>query len=142
MALRASYYGLKKRILDKVLGDYDAAGVMTNKELTELNTGTVDLSHSESTTTTTAHGERTHLERIGRTCVFDFWINAVTVSETNTWKELLRVDFKPTKNVVVVCRIGDGNTCFGILDKDGILKINTNNVITNNAVYGQVTYFI
>ena len=33
MALRASYYGLKKRILDKVLGDYDAAGVMTNKEL-------------------------------------------------------------------------------------------------------------
>lgn len=35
MALRASYYGLKKRILDKVLGDYDAAGVMTNKELTD-----------------------------------------------------------------------------------------------------------
>ena len=35
MALRASYYGLKKRILDKVLGDYDAPGVMTNKELTD-----------------------------------------------------------------------------------------------------------
>ena len=37
MALRASYYGLKKRILDKVLGDYDAVGVMTNKEITENN---------------------------------------------------------------------------------------------------------
>ena len=35
MALRASYYGLKKRILDKVLSDYDSAGVMTNKELTD-----------------------------------------------------------------------------------------------------------
>lgn len=35
MALRASYYGLKKRILDKVLGDYDSSGVMTNRELME-----------------------------------------------------------------------------------------------------------
>ena len=46
MALRASYYGLKKRILEKVLGDYDAAGVMTNKELTDevenLSSGLID----------------------------------------------------------------------------------------------------
>ena len=39
MALRASYYGLKKRILDKVLGDYDAVGVMTNKDVTKILNG-------------------------------------------------------------------------------------------------------
>lgn len=52
MALRASYYGLKKRILDKVLGDYDATGVMTNKELTEFakHTKTVLLGSASSYT--------------------------------------------------------------------------------------------
>lgn len=35
MALRAGYYGIKKRILDKILPDYITPGVMTNEQLTE-----------------------------------------------------------------------------------------------------------
>ena len=115
---------------------------MTNRELTEIKEGTIDLSHSESTTTPSAHVERTHLKRIGRTCILDFWINFVTVSETSTWKELLRVDLKPTKPALVVCRTGDNNTCAGILDIDGSLKIYPTSAINNNSVYGQVVYFI
>lgn len=52
MALRASYYGLKKRILDKVLGDYDTTGVMTNRELTEM----LSLTEHAVTGTTDANG--------------------------------------------------------------------------------------
>lgn len=35
MALRAGYYGIKKKILNKILPDYTDPDVMTNRELTE-----------------------------------------------------------------------------------------------------------
>lgn len=64
MALRASYYGLKKRILDKVLGDYDTTGVMTNKELTDEIPTVTDI--KADCTSSVATIESLYISKVGK----------------------------------------------------------------------------
>jgi hypothetical protein len=114
---------------------------MTNRELTEKVTGTIDLSQTQSTTTPEMHVERTHLEQIGKLCILSFWINRVTISETNTWKTLFKVNKVSTKNQAFSVLTGDGKIGRGMIDTNGLLTVNLFTALSNNSIIGQVMYF-
>jgi hypothetical protein len=96
MALRASYYGLKKRILDKVLGDYDAAGVMTNKELTEKVIPTEGSISSQFTIATNA----TYLKKTGNIVNCQVRVEGVTAN-AETPLATIPEGYKPKVDVFI-----------------------------------------
>lgn len=86
MALRASYYGLKKMILEKVLGDYDAAGVKTNKELTTL----LSITQFEDTESGIKG------MKFGNVVSISFEQSKAITADANTPFFTLPVEFRPT----------------------------------------------
>ena len=145
MALRASYYGLKKRILDKVLGDYDAAGVMTNKELTEKVTqDSITITYESGISQNVPNSVA--MVKVGDLVILNTDLIGV-VAEKSTWVELGTVPamVKPSvyrilntllnaKNDICDCQIGN----------NGVLRIrnNSNAIAATDIIHINGVYFL
>lgn len=118
---------------------------MTNRELTDavnvINAGTIDLSHSESTTTSSLNTGRAHLEKVGKLCVLDLWVNTVTIADLNTFKEICRVSLKPTKETPISYITVGGKPYTGVIDTIGIVKIFTSSALSSDNITGQAIYY-